>query len=94
MCLFKAIGRGCLFFNSQTNNYSMGQPRAFKLSTYLVCHTRTKHTEIEHHFIREKMLDGSVSVMKVHRKDNVTNIFTESLSKVYLSFFELSLDSF
>jgi hypothetical protein len=42
---------------------------------------RTKHIEIEHHFIREKVLMGSIEVLEVRSKDNIADIFTKSLSK-------------
>jgi hypothetical protein len=54
---------------------------ALKLTTNPVCHARTKHIEIEHHFIRENVLMGSIEVLKVRSKDNIADIFTKSLSK-------------
>ncbi|XP_043714848.1 secreted RxLR effector protein 161-like [Telopea speciosissima] len=54
---------------------------AIKLATNPVCHARTTHIEIEHHFIREKVLDGSIDVLEVRSKENVADIFTKSLSK-------------
>jgi hypothetical protein len=54
---------------------------ALKLTTNSVCHARTKHIEIEHHFIREKVLMGSIEVLEVRSKDNIVDIFTKSLSK-------------
>jgi hypothetical protein len=54
---------------------------ALKLATNPVCHARTKHIEIEHHFIREKVLDGIIGVEEVRSVDNVADIFTKSLSK-------------
>jgi len=35
---------------------------ALKLVKNPVCHTRTKHIEVEHHFIREKVLGGTITV--------------------------------
>jgi hypothetical protein len=54
---------------------------ALKLTTNSVCHARTKHIEIEHHFICEKVLMGSIEVLEVRSKDNIVDIFTKSLSK-------------
>ena len=54
---------------------------ALKLATNLACHARTKHIEIEHHFICEKVLMGSIEVLEVRSKDNIADIFTKSLSK-------------
>jgi len=59
---------------------------ALKLATNLVCHSITKHIEIKHHLICKKVFNGSIDVMDVHNKDNVTDIFTKSLS---IGLFEL-----
>ncbi|KAK8940855.1 hypothetical protein KSP39_PZI009825 [Platanthera zijinensis] len=54
---------------------------ALKLVNNPVCHARTKHIEIDHHFIREKVLEGSLVVGHVRSEDNLADIFTKSLSK-------------
>ena len=54
---------------------------ALKLATNPVCHARTKHTEIEHHFIRECVLDGTIKVQEVRSNSNVADIFKKSLPK-------------
>ncbi|GKV36582.1 hypothetical protein SLEP1_g44695 [Rubroshorea leprosula] len=38
---------------------------AIRLATNPVCHARTKHIEVEHHFIREKVLEGTISALEV-----------------------------
>ena len=38
---------------------------AIRLANNLVFHGRTKHTELEHHFIREKVLDGTVEALEI-----------------------------
>ncbi|KAB2611660.1 hypothetical protein D8674_019692 [Pyrus ussuriensis x Pyrus communis] len=54
---------------------------AIKLSSNPVFHARTKHIEIEHHFIREKVLDGTIKNKHVSSKENVADIFTKALSR-------------
>ncbi|PRQ44685.1 putative RNA-directed DNA polymerase [Rosa chinensis] len=54
---------------------------AIKLAYNPVCHARTKHIEIEHHFIREKVLDGTIDNKEVRSDLNVADIFTKTLSK-------------
>ncbi|KAK8963153.1 hypothetical protein KSP40_PGU007585 [Platanthera guangdongensis] len=54
---------------------------ALKLVNNPVCHTRTMHIEIDHHFIREKVLEGSLLVGHVRSEDNLADIFTKPLSK-------------
>ncbi|KAK8921159.1 hypothetical protein KSP39_PZI020210 [Platanthera zijinensis] len=45
----------------------------------------TKHIEIEHHFIREKVLEGSLVVGHVRSEDNIADIFTKPLESGGLS---------
>ncbi|TQE11048.1 hypothetical protein C1H46_003308 [Malus baccata] len=54
---------------------------AIKLASNPIFHARTKHIEIEHHFIREKVLDGTVKNEHVSSKENVADIFTKALSR-------------
>ncbi|XP_042374417.1 secreted RxLR effector protein 161-like [Zingiber officinale] len=49
---------------------------AIKLATNPVCHARTKHIELEHQFIREKVLDGTISTLEVRSQENIADIFT------------------
>lgn len=44
---------------------------AIKLASNSVCHGRTKRIEIEHHFIRAIVLDGTIRTLLVRSKKNV-----------------------
>lgn len=46
-----------------------------------ICFARSKNIEIAHHFIREKVLDGTIKAMEVRSKENVAYIFTKSLPR-------------
>ncbi|KAK8928605.1 hypothetical protein KSP39_PZI017256 [Platanthera zijinensis] len=52
-----------------------------KLINNPVYHARTKYIEIEHHFIREKLLEESFVAGHVRSEDNIADIFTKLLSK-------------
>jgi hypothetical protein len=45
-------------------------------------HAWTKHINIRHHFIREAIEDGKLSVVYIPTDDNPMDIFTKSLAKV------------
>lgn len=44
-------------------------------------HARTKHIDIQHHFIREKVSDGSITLQYVGTNDMVADILTKGLPK-------------
>jgi hypothetical protein len=52
---------------------------AVYLSTNPVRHQRTKHVEIDLHFVREKVAIGQVHVLHVPMTSQFTNIFTKGL---------------
>lgn len=46
-----------------------------------VYHGRTKHIEVRHHFIREKILSGEVSVDYVPTNEQLADILTKALGR-------------
>ena len=49
-----------------------------------VFHARTKHIEIQYHFVREKVLDGTISLEYYSTVDNAADIFTKPLPQQLL----------
>ena len=45
----------------------------------LVFHARTKHIEIDLHFVRDKVQSGGLTVMFISTKDQIADIFTKLL---------------
>nr|GEU99725.1 copia protein [Tanacetum cinerariifolium] len=52
---------------------------AIDLSKNPVQHSITKHIEISHHFLRDKIQKGNISTEKVASEDNIADIFTKPL---------------
>lgn len=50
------------------------------LSANLVLHARTKHLELDLHFVRDKILSNSLSVRYVPTFDQIADILTKPLS--------------
>jgi hypothetical protein len=50
------------------------------LSANLVFHARTKHIEINFHFVREKVVDKLLDVRFISSKDQLVDGFTKALS--------------
>ncbi|GJQ90958.1 hypothetical protein Tco_0002097 [Tanacetum coccineum] len=54
---------------------------AIDLSKNPVQHSRTKHIEIRHHFLRDNIQKGNISIEKVASEDNIADIFTKPLKR-------------
>lgn len=51
-----------------------------------VQHDRTKHIEVDHHFIQEKLLSGIICTLFIQTGDQLVDIFTKGLGRnVFLS---------
>jgi hypothetical protein len=44
-------------------------------------HSRTKHIDIRHHFIRDCIHDGQITIGYIHTDENSADIFTKALAK-------------
>jgi hypothetical protein len=44
-------------------------------------HSRSKHIDVRHHFVRERVEDGSLTIWRVPGYDNVADIFTKALPR-------------
>ncbi|GKA91397.1 hypothetical protein Tco_0813267 [Tanacetum coccineum] len=64
---------------------------AIDLSKNLVQHSRTKHIEIHHHFLRDNIQNGNISIEKVSSKDNIADILTKPLKREPFNYLRLSL---
>ncbi|GJR53458.1 putative ribonuclease H-like domain-containing protein [Tanacetum coccineum] len=47
-----------------------------------VFHSKTKHIEIRHHFIRDAYEKKLIQVLKIHTDDNVANLLTKDVSRL------------
>ena len=54
---------------------------AVDLSGNPMYHKRTKHIDIRYHFIREKVGDGTVIILKISTKSNLADVHTKSVTK-------------
>ena len=54
---------------------------AIKISYNPVQHSRTKHIEIRHHFIRDHVARGDIDLSYVGTRDQLAGIFTKPLDE-------------
>ncbi|GJV98107.1 retrovirus-related pol polyprotein from transposon TNT 1-94 [Tanacetum coccineum] len=61
------------------------------LSKNPVQHSRTKHIEIRHYFLRENVQKGNISIEKVSSEDNIAGILTKPLKHEPFNYLHLGL---
>jgi len=54
---------------------------AQQLSSNTVCNNRTKHIDMRHHFLREKINSGEIIFKYVETEKMIADILTKALSK-------------
>ena len=52
---------------------------AIYLTVNPILHARTKHIEVDHHFIREKVQNNTITVQHVLGTEQVADVFTKPL---------------
>ena len=54
---------------------------AIKMTNNLVQHSRTKHIDVRHHFIRDHQQKGDISIESIGTEDQLADIFTKPLDE-------------
>jgi hypothetical protein len=54
---------------------------ALKLTRNPEFHSRSKHIDVKHHFIREKVDEGVINTQRVETTDNLADVFTKALPR-------------
>jgi hypothetical protein len=54
---------------------------AVKIAKNPILHSRTKHIDIRHHFLREKEANGDIELQNVKSEEQLVDIFTKPLNE-------------
>ena len=64
-----------------TMNLFVDNISAIDISKNPVQHSRTKHIDIRHHFIRDHQQKGDISIESIGTEDQLVDIFTKPLDE-------------
>jgi hypothetical protein len=64
---------------------------ALKLAKNLVFHARSKHIEIHHHFIWERVLEGEIGISYINTTTQPTYILTKPLGRIKFETYRTAL---
>ena len=76
----KALLKDLGYLTNQPMKLFCDNQVAIHIATNPAFHERTKHIEVDCHFIREKIQDGTISARHVRSEDQLADIFTKSLT--------------
>ena len=69
------------FHHSSTSTIFTDNQAAISISHHPEFHSRTKHIDIAHHFLRDLISEGTVNTVYVNTRDNLADLFTKGLSR-------------
>jgi hypothetical protein len=61
------------------------------LASNLAFHARTKHVEIDYHFVHKKVADGTITIRFICSQDQIADALTKSLSTTCFQFLRSKL---
>jgi hypothetical protein len=65
---------------------------AIKLANNLVQHSRTKHIDMRHHFLRDHEAKGDIELCHVNTENQLVDIFTKPLDETRFCFLRSELN--
>jgi kynurenine formamidase len=70
-------------YNIKLNSVSLlcDNESAMKITKNPVLHSRTKHIDIRHHFLREKEANRDIALQNIRFEEQLVDIFTKPLNE-------------
>jgi hypothetical protein len=69
------------FHYASTSTIFTDNQAAISISHHPEFHSRTKHIDIAHHFLRDLISEGTINTVYVNTRDNLADLFTKGLSR-------------
>lgn len=60
---------------------------SLKLVRNPILHARTKHIKICHHYIRERVQDGTIEINYIPMHEQIVDLLTKPINKIHFEFF-------
>src|ERR1700678_2223686 len=70
--------------NNRSKHYStlnVDNQGAINYSMNAINHSRTKHIDIQHHFVHEKLVSNEIEIQYCATENNLADLFTKALPK-------------
>ena len=70
-----------LWHSSEASATLLRQRSAIKIANNPVQHSKTKHIEIRHHFLRDHVVKEDIDIIHVNTEEQLADIFTKPLDE-------------
>lgn len=64
---------------------------ALALASNHVYHAKTKHIEVDYHFVREKVINRDIAIKFISTTDQIADVFTKGVSSARFIFLKSKL---
>ena len=86
LCWICQVLKDFVIFLSFTPKLWCDNVSALAIASNPVFHARTKHVEVDYHFVRERVLRRDLQIRYIATSDQLADIFTKSLSSSHFQF--------
>ena len=86
LCWIRQVLKDFVIFLSFTPKLWCDNVSALAIASNPVFHARTKHVEVDYHFVRERVLRRDLQIRYIATSDQLADIFTKSLSSSHFQF--------